>query len=198
MWPPAAAALLLAALIALRFIFPEPDGIMLLAVVPIILLGMMLGANGGIGAALVASVAYLIWAATEGHPDEIDTSTTRSHSSRWEELSGFFARGVLGAYDWQDAMASSELRGAMDREELVMHFQPIVRRGRALLGVELVAGGTPNGVLPPVQFVPSRARRAGDLGAHGAHARAVDPRGGPAADRGQDCFRQHLARMPAP
>jgi EAL domain-containing protein (putative c-di-GMP-specific phosphodiesterase class I) len=156
-WPPAAAALLLAALIALRFIFPEPDGIMLLAVVPIILLGMMLGPSGGVGAALVASVAYLVWAATEGHPDEIAYVDHPLAFFALGGLSGFFARGVLGDYDLREAMESTELRGAMDRDELVMHFQPIVRREGAPLGVEaLVRWQHPKrGLLPPGQFVPS-------------------------------------------
>ena len=159
-WPPAAAALLLAALIALRFIFPEPDGIMLLAVVPIILLGMMLGPSGGVGAALVASVAYLVWATIEGHPDEIGYVDHPLAFFALGGLSGFFARGVLGDYDLREAMASTELRGAMDRDELIMHFQPIVRREGALLGVEaLVRWQHPKrGLLPPVQFVPSAER----------------------------------------
>ena len=152
--------LLLAALIALRFIFPEPDGIMLLAVVPIILLGMMLGANGGIGAALVASVAYLVWAATEGSPGRDRIRRPPARILRAGRGSAASSRaGCWVRTDWQDAMASSELRGAMDREELVMHFQPIVRRDGALLGVEaLVLAAPQTGLLPPVQFVPSAER----------------------------------------
>lgn len=158
--PPVAAALLLAALIVLRFIFPEPDGIMLLAIVPITLLGMMLGAPGGVSAALVASAAYLIWAATQGHPDEIGYVDYPLAFFALGGLSGFFARGVLGDYDWRAAMLCAELRAAMDRDELVMHFQPMVRRESALLGVEALVRWQhrKRGMLPPDEFIPSAER----------------------------------------
>ena len=86
---------MLAAIIALRFLFPDTDGIMLFAIMPIALLGMMLGARGGIIAAFVASVAYLLWAAVDAHPDKLDYVSEPLTFFALGAISGYFAHGVL-------------------------------------------------------------------------------------------------------
>jgi hypothetical protein len=51
----------------LRFAVADP-GIMLLAAVPIALLGVMYGVRGGLLGASVASGVLLVWAFTQVHP----------------------------------------------------------------------------------------------------------------------------------
>jgi EAL domain-containing protein (putative c-di-GMP-specific phosphodiesterase class I) len=160
LWPPLAATLLLAAIIVLRFLFPETDGILLFAVVPIGLLGMMLGARAGAVAALVASGAYLVWAATDAHPSLLGYVNEPLTFFALGLISGYFARGALGDYDWRQAVSGRELRQAIGRGEVVMHYQPIVRGDRDLLCVEALARWQhpKRGLLPPAEFIPAAER----------------------------------------
>lgn len=157
LWPPVAAVSLLGAIIGLRFVFVNVDGIMLFAIIPIALLGMMLGARAGVLAALAASAAYLVWAATEARPDKLDYVNEPLTFFALGLISGYFAHGALGDYDWKRAAAVQEFRRAIDGDELRLHFQPIVKGESELFGVEALARWQHPalGLLPPAEFIPT-------------------------------------------
>ena len=160
---PAAAAGLLLAVCALRFVFPDARGIMLLAVVPIAALGAMFGVRGGLAAALLASAAYLGWAGLEGDEAVLDYINHPVTFFSLGFLSGQFARGALGDYDLQRASANARLGVALAQGEVELHYQPIVgTHGRRLLAVEGLARWrrADGGLLHPDAFIPDAERDA--------------------------------------
>jgi EAL domain-containing protein (putative c-di-GMP-specific phosphodiesterase class I) len=159
-WPPAGAALLLAAIISLQFLFPQTVGIMTFSIVPIVLLGMMLGPRAGLLAALISSAAYAAWAITEAPPRDLHHVAEPLAYVAFGLISGYFAHGALGEYDRRTTVTCNALGRAMARDEVVMHFQPIVRGEGDLLGAEALARWQhpKRGLLPPGEFIPTAER----------------------------------------
>ena len=123
----------------LRFAVTEP-GIMLLAVVPIALLGVMYGVRGGLLGASVASGVLLVWAFTQGHPGAVEEIEEPAVFFMLGLLSGIYADGALGDCDPRHALQRAELRRAMKLGEVVFHYQPLAdaRTGR-VVGLEALA-----------------------------------------------------------
>ena len=123
----------------LRFEVDDP-GIMLLAVVPIALFGVMYGVRGGLGGASVASGVLLVWAFTQGDPGAVDEIDEPAVFFLLGLLTGIYAHGALGDCDPRHALQRAELRRAMHLGEVVFHYQPIAdaRTGR-VFGLEALA-----------------------------------------------------------
>src|SRR5262245_57113506 len=155
--PPAAAALLLVAICVLRFALPDTSGVMLFATVPVALLGIMLGVRAGLGAALLASAVYLVWAATEGDPGTLDWFNHPLTFFTLGGISGYFAHGALGDFDWRKAVTCSEVRRAVGRGEVRLDYQPIVQNGERPLAVEALArwDHPKRGPIAPADFIPA-------------------------------------------
>jgi EAL domain-containing protein (putative c-di-GMP-specific phosphodiesterase class I) len=154
---PTAAIVALAAISLLRFVFPDAQGTMLFGIVPVVLLGMMLGFRAGLLAALFASAVALVWAATSGHGETLSYITQPITFLVLGAISGYFAKGALGAFDLGSARTCSQLRRAIGSGELVLHYQPIVRPDGELLFAEgLARWQQPDGGLrAPAEFIPA-------------------------------------------
>ena len=94
--PPLLALAALVGIAVLRFALPGASGLMLFELVPIALLGMMFGVRAGLLAALFASTAYLVWAATKGHPNTLEWINDPLTFFVLGGITGYFARGALG------------------------------------------------------------------------------------------------------
>ena len=144
----------------LRFEVDDP-GIMLLAVVPIALFGVMYGVRGGLGGASVASGVLLVWAFTQGDPGAVDEIDEPAVFFLLGLLTGIYAHGALGDCDPRHALQRAELRRAMHLGEVVFHYQPIAdaRTGR-VFGVEALARWEhpDRGRTGPEAFVPLAER----------------------------------------
>ena len=144
----------------LRFEVDDP-GIMLLAVVPIALLGVMYGVRGGLVGASVASYVLLVWAFTQGHRGAVLEIDEPAVFFMLGLLTGIYAHGALGDCDPRHALQRAELRRAMQLGEVVFHYQPIAdaRTGR-VVGLEaLVRWEHPDrGQTEPKAFIPLAER----------------------------------------
>ena len=120
----AAAVGMLIGISILRFEVDDP-GIMLLAVVPIALLGVMYGVRGGLVGASVASGVLLVWAYTQGHPGAVDEIDEPAVFFLLGLLTGIYAHGALGDCDPRHALQRAELRRAMQLGEVVFDYQPL-------------------------------------------------------------------------
>jgi EAL domain-containing protein (putative c-di-GMP-specific phosphodiesterase class I) len=154
---PTAAVGALIGISVLRFLFPDAQGIMLFAVVPIAALGMMLGVRAGLLAALSASAVTVTWALTSGHDEALRYLTEPLTFLLLGGLSGFFARGALGDFDIGRARTCSQLRQAIAHDQLRLYYQPIVRASGELLAVEALARwhDPSRGVIAPLEFIPA-------------------------------------------
>lgn len=85
----------LVAISVIRLTVAEP-GIMLLAVVPIALFGMMYGVRGGLAAAAAASAVFLVWASTRGHPSALGVIEEPVVFFVLGLVTGIYAKGALG------------------------------------------------------------------------------------------------------
>src|SRR6478672_10896072 len=154
---PLAAVVALVGISVLRFVFPDTQGIMLFAVVPITLLGIMRGVRAGLVAAVLASAVSITWALTSGHDQALRYlgEVLTFFILGW--LSGYFARGALGDFDYEQARTSSHLRDAIRRGRVVFHYQPIVRPDGEVIAVEALARWQdPNkGQIQPLDFIPA-------------------------------------------
>ena len=108
----AAAVGMLIGISILRFEVADP-GIMLLAVVPIALLGVMHGVRGGLFGASVASGVLLVWAFTQGHPGAVEEIDEPAVFFMLGLVTGIYAHGALGDCDPRHALQRAELRRAM-------------------------------------------------------------------------------------
>src|SRR6478672_6344522 len=90
---PVAAVAALIAISVVRFVWPDAQGTMLVAIVPIALLGIMRGFRAGLLAALFASVVLLVWAATSGNASTFQLVTYPLNFFILGGLSGYYARG---------------------------------------------------------------------------------------------------------
>lgn len=154
--PVAAVAALIAISVA-RFIWPDTDGILWLAVVPIALLGIMLGFRAGLLAALFASAVALTWAVTSDNATPLQLITYPLNFFILGALSGYYAKGALGDYDLRSARTNTHLREAIDRGQVIFHYQPIVRSSGELFAVEALARWQDpgRGTIPPLDFIPT-------------------------------------------
>ena len=156
----AAAVGMLIGISILRFEVDDP-GIMLLAVVPIALFGVMYGVRGGLVGASVASGVLLVWAFTQGHLGAVDAIDEPAVFFMLGLLTGIYAHGALGDCDPRHAVQRAELRRAMHLGEVVFHYQPLadVRTGR-VVGLEALARWEhpDRGRTEPETFIPLAER----------------------------------------
>jgi EAL domain-containing protein (putative c-di-GMP-specific phosphodiesterase class I) len=132
-------------------------GVMLLAVAPITLLGVMYGVRGGIAGAAVASVVFLAWAFTRGHPGVVAETDEPAVFFLLGLVAGIYAHGALGDLDPRQAVRRAELRLAIQRGEVLFHYQPLVEaRTRQVVGFEALARWEhpSRGQLEPARFIP--------------------------------------------
>lgn len=130
---------LLAGISVLRFAVADP-GVMLLAVVPIALLGMMYGTRGGLAAAAVASAVFLVWVFTRGDHDALNVIEEPVVFFVLGLVTGIYAEGALGDCDPRHAVQRAELRRAMRRGEVVFYYQPLAHaRTRRVVRFEALA-----------------------------------------------------------
>ncbi len=156
----AAAVGMLIGISILRFEVDDP-GIMLLAVVPIALFGVMYGVRGGLVGASVASGVLLVWAFTQGDLGAVDEIDEPAVFFMFGLLTGIYAHGAFGDCDPRHAVQRAELRRAMHLGEVVFHYQPLadVRTGR-VVGLEALARWEhpDRGRTEPETFIPLAER----------------------------------------
>jgi EAL domain-containing protein (putative c-di-GMP-specific phosphodiesterase class I) len=139
-----------------RFVVGDP-GVMLFAVVPIALLGMMYGVRGGLTAAGVASAVYLVWAFTRGDHSALRVIEEPVVFFVLGLVTGIYADGALGDCDPRRAIRRIELRRAMRRGEVVFYYQPLAEaRTRRVVGFEALARWQhpTRGLVEPGSFIP--------------------------------------------
>ena len=159
---PAVAVGGLVGIAVLRFFTPDDiHGVMLFALVPVVALAMMFGARAGFLAALFASAAHVAWAATTAglHPLEYIDQPLALFALGL--VSGFYAHGVIGDFHPERQALRRGLHRAIARDELVMHYQPIVdvATGEVLALEALVRWQHPGrGLVEPGAFVPAAER----------------------------------------
>ncbi|MFL5908855.1 MAG: EAL domain-containing protein [Solirubrobacterales bacterium] len=153
---PLAAVIALIVISVARFVWPDANGTMWLAVVPIALLGSMLGFRAGLTAALFASAVALTWVVVEDSATPLQLIVYPLNFFILGGLSGYYARGALGDFDLGNARTCSQLRHAIERGEIALHYQPIVRSTGELLAVEGLARwqDPSRGLIAPLEFVP--------------------------------------------
>jgi EAL domain-containing protein (putative c-di-GMP-specific phosphodiesterase class I) len=148
---------LLAAALVLRFALPDATGIMFLAIVAIALLGTMHGMRVGLAAGVIASAAFLVWAATQDSLGPDDYLDRPGAFLTLGLIAGFYAHGALGDFDPRRAVRRHELRRALREGEIQMHYQPVANaQSGEIIGVEALARWEHprRGLLLPDQFVP--------------------------------------------
>src|SRR5207247_9173801 len=126
--------------VVLRFAFPNATGIMFLAIVAIALLGTMHGMRVGLAAGVIASVAFLVWAATQDSLGPDDYLDRPGAFLLLGMIAGFYAHGALGDFDPRRALLRHELRRGLRAGEVELHYQPVAdARTGAGVGVEALA-----------------------------------------------------------
>jgi EAL domain-containing protein (putative c-di-GMP-specific phosphodiesterase class I) len=153
---PIGAVVALIAISVGRFVWPDANGTMWLAVVPIALLGIMLGFRAGLLAALFASAVALTWVVTEGEATPLQLITYPLNFFILGGITGYYAKGALGDFDLRRARTCAHVRHAIDRGEIRLHYQPIMRTGGELYAVEALARWQDpgRGMIPPLEFIP--------------------------------------------
>src|SRR5437588_12612828 len=111
-----------------RFDVPHP-GVMLLAVVPIVLLGMMYGVRAGLAAPAVASVVFLCWVFSRGDPNALSVIEEPVVFFVLGLVAGIYADGALGDCDPRHAVQRADLRRAIRDGEVVFYYQPLAHAG---------------------------------------------------------------------
>lgn len=151
---------MLAGVCILRFEVTTP-GIMLLAVVPITLLGVMYGVPGGLAGAAVASAVFLVWTFTRGHAGVVEEIDEPAVYFMLGLLAGIYAHGALGDLHPRHAVQLAELRRAIQRGEVVLHYQPLAEaQTRRVVGFEVLARWEhpDRGRIEPARFIPLAER----------------------------------------
>jgi EAL domain-containing protein (putative c-di-GMP-specific phosphodiesterase class I) len=152
-----AAIVSLAAVCVLRFVFDDPAGVILLAVVPITVLGMLYGVRGGLAAALVAVGTFVAWDLTGGDPEGLEYVDRPLIFFGLGLLSGYYARDALGDHHPRRVVSRAELRAAVREGELQVHYQPLAEaRTRRVVAIEALARWRhpTRGLLAPAEFIP--------------------------------------------
>jgi EAL domain-containing protein (putative c-di-GMP-specific phosphodiesterase class I) len=151
----ALAVALLVAFPALRLITGD-SGWMLFSVIPIVLLAMMYGLDGGLGAAGASSAAYLAFALTgEGAGATEDIGAPVGYFILGL-ITGIYANGALGDFDLRARVRRAELRDAIRQGQIVLHYQPLAEtRSRAVVALEGLARWEhpTRGLLAPSEFI---------------------------------------------
>ena len=153
---PAVSIALLIGVAIMRFTL-DSDGIMLLAIVPIVLLGMQFGRTGGLAASLFASTAFLVWSITDGGTGTLEQVNHPLTFLVLGFVTGTWAHGALGNYDPESAATIWRMRTAARRGWLVMHYQPIVgTQDGAVVALEALARwiDPKRGTVLPGAFIP--------------------------------------------
>jgi EAL domain-containing protein (putative c-di-GMP-specific phosphodiesterase class I) len=144
----------------LRLEVGEP-GIMLLAVVPITLLGVMFGARGGLAGAAVASAVFLVWALTKGHPGVVEVVDEPVVFLLFGFVAGIYARGALGDFDPRAELQRADLRRGIRSDEVVFVYQPLALAGTGrVVALEALARWEhpDRGRIEPGEFIPLAER----------------------------------------
>jgi EAL domain-containing protein (putative c-di-GMP-specific phosphodiesterase class I) len=143
-----------------RFAVADP-GVMLLAVVPIALLGMMYGVRGGLAAAAVASAVFLVWVFGRGDRSALNVIEEPVVFFVLGLVSGIYAKGALGDCDPRHAVQRADLRRAIRDGEVVFYYQPLAdARTRHVVGFEALARWQhpDRGLVQPAGFIPLAER----------------------------------------
>jgi EAL domain-containing protein (putative c-di-GMP-specific phosphodiesterase class I) len=151
---------MLAGVCILRFEVTTP-GIMLLAVAPITLLGVMYGVPGGLAGAAVTSAVFLVWTFTRGHAGVVEEIDEPAVYFILGLLAGIYAHGALGDLHPRHAVQLAELRRAIQRGEVVLHYQPLAdAQTRRVVGFEVLARWEhpDRGRIEPARFIPLAER----------------------------------------
>jgi EAL domain-containing protein (putative c-di-GMP-specific phosphodiesterase class I) len=152
----AAAVAMLIGICVVGFAVDEP-GVLLLAVVPIALLGMMYGIRGGLAAAAVTSTVFVVWLFTRGQPSAIKVIEEPLVFFVLGLVTGIYAGGALGDCDPRHAIQRAGLRRAIRSGEVVFHYQPLADVGtRRVVGLEALARWEHpvRGRIEPARFIP--------------------------------------------
>lgn len=144
-------------MVAARFLFADTAGVMLLAIFPIALLGIMHGFRVGLLSAVAATGAYEVWILTNGVDDSfLQIVEIPATFFVLGGVSGY-AVGALGDFDLRRATLRAELRAGIRAGEIELHYQPIVNaKTGAVVAVEALARRRhpKRGLLGPSEFVP--------------------------------------------
>lgn len=153
---PAVAVGILLGISVVRFEVTEP-GVMLFAVFPIALLGMLYGVSGGLASAGVACAVFLVWTFTRGNPSAVGTIDEPVVFFTVGLITGIYANGALGDSDPRHAVRLAEFRRAIRRGQVVFHYQPLAnaRTHRVVAFEALARWQHPDrGLLEPAEFIP--------------------------------------------
>jgi hypothetical protein len=152
----AAAVAMLIGVCVVGFALDDP-GVMLLAVIPIALLGMMYGIRGGLAGAAVTSTVFLVWLFTRGQPSAIKVIEEPLVFFVLGLVTGIYAAGALGDCDPRHAIQRAGLRRAIRSGEVVFDYQPLADVGtRRVVGLEALARWEHpiRGRIEPAGFIP--------------------------------------------
>ncbi|MSO40407.1 MAG: EAL domain-containing protein [Solirubrobacterales bacterium] len=106
---------------------------------------------------MLATVVSIAWLLSRADSDAVEYANRPFTFFLLGIISGHYARGALGDYDFKRALEARRIRQALADGAIVAHFQPIVATaGGALIGVEALArwqreGGT----ALPAEFIPA-------------------------------------------
>jgi EAL domain-containing protein (putative c-di-GMP-specific phosphodiesterase class I) len=151
----AAAVAMLIGICVVRFTVAD-QGVMLFAVVPIALLGMMYGIRGGLVGAAVSSAVFLVWLFTRGQPSALKAIEEPVVFFVLGLVTGIYAEGALGDFAPRPALQRAGLRRAIRSGEVVFHYQPLADAGtRRVVGLEALARWEHpvRGRIEPAEFV---------------------------------------------
>jgi EAL domain-containing protein (putative c-di-GMP-specific phosphodiesterase class I) len=152
----AAAVAMLIGVCVVRFTVAD-QGVMLFAVVPIALLGMMYGVRGGLAGAVVSSAVFLVWLFTRGQPSVLKAIEEPVVFFVLGLVTGIYAGGALGDCDPRHAIQRAGLRRAIRSGEVVFHYQPLADVAtRRVVGLEALARWEHpvRGRIEPAEFIP--------------------------------------------
>jgi EAL domain-containing protein (putative c-di-GMP-specific phosphodiesterase class I) len=122
-----------------------------------------------------------VWAVTSGNGTTLQFITYPLNFFILGGISGYFAKGALGDYDFSNARTCARLREAIDRGQVGFHYQPIARSSGELFAMEALARwhDSGRGTIPPLEFVPAAEcddRTIWDLTLHSIRQAIIDTR----------------------
>ena len=126
-------------------------------ILPIALVAMMYGLRGGLAAAALSSAAYLAFAVAGESAGTSENTGAPLAYFVVGLVTGIYAHGALGDFDLRAMARRSELRDAIRRNEIVLHYQPLAeaRTGAVIAFEGLARWQHPTrGLLEPADFIP--------------------------------------------